>query len=155
MDDNREADEVPELSRDTLAALQDFYVDRDAQQKRFQELKLATESNLQQKLSMDMFTEDWNVSQFWYTDETALILAKEILDEAIADTCIAVVSAPSVFIEIKNLLQASAADTDEAQSPELCLLEFDDRFALLKEFVRYDFHAPLKLPRKVIRSRED
>ncbi|MCJ1432622.1 Muc22p [Xylographa pallens] len=124
-----------ELSGNTLAALQDFYNDRDAQQKRFQELKLATESNSQQKLSMDMFTEDWNASQFWYNDETALILAKEILDDATANTCIAVVSAPSAFIQIKNLL-ASAAGTDKAHCPELCLLEFDDRFALLKEFAR-------------------
>ncbi|MCJ1421573.1 hypothetical protein MMC32_007937 [Xylographa parallela] len=145
IDNIKEDDEVPELSGNALAALQEFYNDRDAQQNRFQELKLATESKSQQKLSMDMFTEDWNASQFWYNDETALILAKEILDDATAKTCIAVVSAPSAFIQIKNLL-ASAVGTDRMQSPELCLLEFDNRFALLKEFVRYDFHAPLKLP---------
>ncbi|MCJ1288341.1 hypothetical protein MMC26_007696 [Xylographa opegraphella] len=133
-----------------MAALQDFYHDRHIQQKRFQELKLAAASNSRQMLSMDMFAEDWNASQFWYSEETALILAKEILDEATADTCIAVVSAPSAFVQIKNLL-ASRADTDEACLPELCLLEFDDRFALLNEFVRYDFHAPLKLPGKVTR----
>ena len=51
------------LSRDTLAALQDFYNDRDIQEKRFQELQLAQESN--PTLTMDMFTEDWNASQFW------------------------------------------------------------------------------------------
>ncbi|MCJ1320857.1 hypothetical protein MMC15_006198 [Xylographa vitiligo] len=93
-----------ELSGDTLAALQEFYNDRDSQDKRFQRLKLAAESNSQQVLSMDMFTEDWNASQFWYNDETAMILAKEILDEATADMCIAVVSAPGAFIQIKNLL---------------------------------------------------
>ncbi|MCJ1399288.1 hypothetical protein MMC11_002490 [Xylographa trunciseda] len=151
-------DEVPELSRDTLAALQDFYSERDAQQKGFEELKSATKSNSQPKLSMDMFTEDWNASQFWvrrssglsdlsmleyilthftcqYNDDTALTLAKEVLSEATASTCIAVVSAPSAFIQIKNLL-ASEADTDEAKRPQLCLLEFDERFAVLKGFPR-------------------
>ena len=54
-----------ELSGDTLAALQEFYNDRDSQDKRFQRLKLAADSNSQQVLSMDMFTEDWNASQFW------------------------------------------------------------------------------------------
>ncbi|MCJ1394970.1 hypothetical protein MMC18_007851 [Xylographa bjoerkii] len=98
-----------ELSKDTLALLQDFYNDQDTQQKRFEELKLATECNAQPKLSMDLFTEDWNASQFWYNDETALVLAKEILYEATTNTSIAVVSAPSAFIQIKNLLVRSSS----------------------------------------------
>ena len=61
------------LSKDALAALQEFYNDRDVQQKRFEELKLATESHLQPKLlSMDMFTEDWNASQFWVRSPSCL-----------------------------------------------------------------------------------
>lgn len=73
---------------------------------------------------MDAFTEDWNASQFWvsicyskegnrdvliifgrkYADETAEALARQLLDGATAETRIAVVSAPSVFIQIKNVL---------------------------------------------------
>lgn len=53
---------------------------------------------------MDAFTEDWNVSQFWYSDETATVLAKQLLDGATDETKIAVVSAPSAFIQLKNLL---------------------------------------------------
>ena len=30
--------------------------------------------------------------------------------------------------------------------PKLVLLEFDSRFAVMKEFVRYDFNAPISLP---------
>ncbi len=69
-----------QLSGSALAALQDFYKERDVQQKRFEDLKTASESNV--KLSMDMFSvlfssyilvflcltmlkEDWNASQFW------------------------------------------------------------------------------------------
>jgi hypothetical protein len=53
---------------------------------------------------MDAFTEDWNASQFWYSDETATVLARQLLADASDDTRIAVVSAPSAFIQIKNLL---------------------------------------------------
>ena len=58
------------------------------------------------------------------------------------------------LVEALTEQQASMANTDGAQSPKLVLLEFDDRFAFLKEFIRYDFHAPLKLPRKIIRPKE-
>jgi hypothetical protein len=53
---------------------------------------------------MDAFTEDWNASQFWYNDETATTLAQQLLDGATDDTKIAVVSAPSAFIQLKNLM---------------------------------------------------
>ncbi|KAL9615556.1 MAG: hypothetical protein Q9167_000069 [Letrouitia subvulpina] len=60
---------------------------------------------------MDMFMEDWNASQFWYTEETAVLLAKQLLQGAASDTNIAVISAPSVFIQLKNLLVGRASFT--------------------------------------------
>ena len=55
-----------QLSGSALAALREFYEERDDQAKRFEELKTAAEDPESQKmLSMDMFTEDWNSSQFW------------------------------------------------------------------------------------------
>jgi hypothetical protein len=39
-----------------------------------------------------------------YSDETASLLARELLDGATSDMTIAVVSAPSVFIALKNIL---------------------------------------------------
>jgi hypothetical protein len=53
---------------------------------------------------MDAFTEDWNASQFWYSDETAMVLARQLLQGATDESKIAVVSAPSAFIALKNLL---------------------------------------------------
>jgi hypothetical protein len=71
---------------------------------------------------MEAFAEDWNESQFWvrnglflitrlhtdgnaqYSDETATVLAEELLRGADAENSIAVVSAPSVFVQLKNLL---------------------------------------------------
>jgi hypothetical protein len=72
---------------------------------------------------MDAFAEDWNESQFWvsdvlqlretsqlltrrgqYSQETATILAKQLLADSNSETTIAVISAPSVFVQLKNLL---------------------------------------------------
>ena len=39
-----------------------------------------------------------------YSDETAATLAEQLLDGATDETCIAVVSAPSSFIQLKNLV---------------------------------------------------
>jgi hypothetical protein len=39
-----------------------------------------------------------------YSDETASLLARELLDGATADMTVAVVSAPSVFVALKNIL---------------------------------------------------
>ncbi|MCJ1481067.1 hypothetical protein MMC06_001223 [Schaereria dolodes] len=143
MEDGHDQDDVPQLSGAALSALQDFYRDRDAQEKNFEDLKSAIkESEQNTKLSMETFTEDWNTSQFWYSDETAIILAEQLLSNATKETSIAIVSAPSVFIQIKNLLSSGTY----IETPHIALLEFDERFAVLAEFVHYDFHFPLKLP---------
>jgi hypothetical protein len=90
---------------------------------------------------MSAFAEDWNASQFWYDDSTATELAKQLLDGSNPETRIAVVSAPSVFLQLKNLL----ASEDEEKRPKIVLLEFDERFAVFKEFVKYDFEHPTRL----------
>ncbi|EFQ95062.1 hypothetical protein CFE70_009173 [Pyrenophora teres f. teres 0-1] len=135
-------DEIPQLSGDALAALKEFYGERDARQKQFEELKDKAEDDFEGKLSMDAFTEDWNASQFWYSDETATVLARQLLDGATDETCIAVVSAPSAFIQLKNLLNSGQVKC----RPQIKLLEFDERFAVFKEFVRYDFEKAIQLP---------
>ncbi|CAA9965784.1 n-6 adenine-specific dna methyltransferase 2 [Pyrenophora teres f. maculata] len=135
-------DEIPQLSGDALAALKEFYGERDARQKQFEELKGKAEDDFEGKLSMDAFTEDWNASQFWYSDETATVLARQLLDGATDETCIAVVSAPSAFIQLKNLLNSGQVKC----RPQIKLLEFDERFAVFKEFVRYDFEKAIQLP---------
>ncbi|TAQ84592.1 hypothetical protein B7494_g7069 [Chlorociboria aeruginascens] len=140
--ENEEDDETPTLSSAALDALKEFYLDRDTRQKQFEDLKANAENEAADRpLSMDAFTEDWNSSQFWYSKETALLLANELLRGADESTTIAVVSAPSVFVQLKNILAAS-----ESQKPKIYLLEFDSRFNIFSEFVFYDFKTPLKLP---------
>lgn len=57
-------DNIPKLPGDTIAALQEFYTERELSAKRFEEFKTGLEER-PQILSMNMFMEDWNASQFW------------------------------------------------------------------------------------------
>ncbi|KAI0106338.1 putative N6-adenine methyltransferase-domain-containing protein [Hypoxylon sp. NC0597] len=138
-------DEPITLSSHALAALQEFYGERDAHADKFEKLKAAAEEQHAgaQPLSMDAFTEDWNESQFWYSDETATLLAKQLLDGVREDEVIAVVSAPSVFVALKNLLNT---DASVPKPGKLYLLEHDQRFSVFPEFIFYDFQQPIKLP---------
>ncbi|KAI4278987.1 MAG: hypothetical protein LQ337_000594 [Flavoplaca oasis] len=98
-------DDIPKLSAATLALLGDFYSEQEQNKQQFEDLKAQTEDDrLQTPLSMTLFTEDWNASQFWYSDETAVLLAEQLLRDSTKETRIAVVSAPSVFIQLKNIL---------------------------------------------------
>jgi hypothetical protein len=92
--------------------LKEFYTERDAKQEQFEVLKTHGEENFEGKLSMDAFTEDWNASQFWHSDETATVLARQLLDGATDETRIAIVSTPSTFIQLKNLMVLSFHQTD-------------------------------------------
>ncbi|KAL1838181.1 hypothetical protein VTJ49DRAFT_2962 [Mycothermus thermophilus] len=142
-------DEELTLSSTTLAALQEFYVERQSREEEFATLKARVEalsaaaSAEGQKLSMEAFGEDWNKSQFWYSEETARFLANKLLEGATEDMTIAVVSAPSVFVAMRNMLNEAPP---EQPRPKLILLEHDNRFAIFPEFVYYDYAQPLKLP---------
>lgn len=141
-------DEPPQLPADTLRVLQEFHQETDERTKRFENLKNESEDAFQNgntdgKLSMDLFGEDWNASQFWYTDETARLLAEHLLDGATETSSIAVVSAPSVYIQLRNIL----SERKPSVKPRLCLLEYDKRFEVVgSDFVFYDYQQPLNLP---------
>lgn len=139
-------DDVPQLPADTLKLLQDFQLEKDARAKQFEDLKAQAENEFDKtdgKLSMDLFGEDWNASQFWYTERTARTLAQQLLDGADCDSNIAVISAPSVYIALRNILQ----EQDIIVKPRIWLLEYDKRFEVVGgDFVPYDFHLPLRLP---------
>ncbi|KAI0542475.1 putative N6-adenine methyltransferase-domain-containing protein [Xylaria digitata] len=145
------------LSPDALAALTEFYAERDAQAEKLEKLKAQVDaSDLEQQesretgngsaapeLSIHTFTEDWNESQFWYSDETANLLANQLLDGTSDDSVIAVVSTPSVFVALRRI---TAAADYAGSRPKIYLLEHDYRFSVFPEFVFYDFSHPFKLP---------
>ncbi|POR33950.1 Protein-lysine N-methyltransferase EFM5 [Tolypocladium paradoxum] len=141
-------DEPIALSAHALAALAEFKAEKDVHQAKFAELQAEAEANA--PLSMEAFTEDWNESQFWYSDETAGILANQLLDGSASSTAIGVVSTPSVFVALRNILSLRSLTLQrtrqQSERPHLVLLEHDERFAVFPEFVHYDFQQPLKLP---------
>jgi 16S rRNA G966 N2-methylase RsmD len=92
-------------------------------------------------LQNQIFREDWQLSQFWYTEETSEILAKEIIKQC-KNGKIACVSTPSVFKTLKKL-------SNEITN-EYYIFEYDMRFKLYGEhFIYYDYNEPLNLPEKM------
>ena len=51
---------------------------------------------------MTAFSEDWNLSQFWYDDKTSEILAQACVQAAGENGKIACISAPTAFVAIKK-----------------------------------------------------
>ncbi|KAI0969072.1 putative N6-adenine methyltransferase-domain-containing protein [Xylaria arbuscula] len=157
-----DAEDSLTLSAGALAALTEFYAERDAQTEKLEKLKAGVEADdgndereeggekqgdvngsAPANLSIHTFTEDWNESQFWYSDETADLLAQQLLDGTSDDSVVAVVSTPSVFVALRKI---TAAEGYTGPKPKTFLLEHDYRFAVFPEFVFYDFAQPFQLP---------
>ncbi|VDP03144.1 unnamed protein product [Soboliphyme baturini] len=111
-------DVFSELSDQSLTALLEFYAEAE-QSRTFG------------------FEEDWQLSQFWYDDRTAEILAKECLQQCVDQKgVIGCICSPTVFIKLK--------ETFCCDSVKFILFEFDRRFAKYgSEFVFYDCNGSL------------
>jgi len=131
----------PVLSAVALQALADFHTEQALQLENFDRLNSTLDASSQgDALSMDLFPEDWNASQFWYDTASAALLAQQLLDGMTTDTRIAIISTPSVFIQLKNLLLE-----EKIQPAKVSLLEYDERFSVFDEFTHYDFENPERL----------
>ncbi|EGV62710.1 Protein-lysine N-methyltransferase efm5 [Yamadazyma tenuis] len=145
-------DEPITLSAHALAALQEF---KDEEKKRlevFEQLYKKSEEDFDAKnesqptnnqpVSIDSFSEDWQLSQFWYTDETSKILGKALLEGADEDTVVVIASAPAVYAAMMNFSK------EELPTDKIYLLEYDTRFKLLAgdKFYQYDYNTPNAIP---------
>ena len=121
---------MSQLSPETLAALMEFYDEKN---------KTKIEEDGFEKID-----EDWELSQFWYTKETAdnIILligkyAKKHKKENIALLC-----APSLY-------RAYLRNKDELENLNFALFEYDKRFSIFGEgFNFYDLNKPLEIDSK-------
>ncbi|KAI5962100.1 EFM5 [Candida pseudojiufengensis] len=141
-------DEPITLSAHALAALQEFKTEEKTRLEKFEQLYQESEDKFDQQqapknITIDDFKEDWQLSQFWYSDETAMILGKALLEGADEDTVVVIASAPSVYAAIKQLPQ------DEVPTKHIYLLEYDPRFKVLagnEHFSVYDYNKPNDIP---------
>lgn len=107
-----DVDEKPSLSAATLAALQAVLAER------------ATTAD-------DPFSvEDWNLSQFHYTEATAASLAAQVA--TLGGRC-ACVSCPTLFAALRDA------------GHDCHLFEFDEKYAARGCFSLYDYNEPLSL----------
>nr|XP_023655582.1 EEF1A lysine methyltransferase 1 isoform X2 [Paramormyrops kingsleyae] len=105
-------DDIPRLSAATLATLREFYAE--------QQCDPSEEAAPVDKFSVGAVQEDWRMSQFWYSDETAERLAEELAHEAGKGGRIACLSTPSVYQKLKQ----------QAVDASVVLLEYDSRFSV-------------------------
>lgn len=141
-------DEPLTLSAHALAALQLFKEEEKSRKEQFDKLHKELEDRFEQ-MTIHAFKEDWQLSQFWYLDETADILGKALLEGADENTVICIASAPSVYAAIKKFPK------EEVPTEHIYLLEFDKRFEVLggkDHFFFYDYNHPEQIP-SVLRNK--
>lgn len=118
-----ENDDTPQLSSETLQALYEFYNERS------QKLTYLNRD-------INEIEENWQLSQFWYDDETANILANEAVKLSGENGRIVCISCPTVYKKLHSL----------NKEIKLCLLEYDKRFSIFgDDFIFYDYKNPLNL----------
>ncbi|SCV00437.1 LANO_0F06876g1_1 [Lachancea nothofagi CBS 11611] len=131
------------LSAHALAALQEFKNEEEERENRFKQLYDEAQRKSELQKGMDLFKEDWQLSQFWYSDETADIYADAMLEGADENTVIVIISAPSVFAAI------SKRTASTLPTKHIHLFEYDTRFEVLagsEHYHYYDYNEPLTFP---------
>jgi len=142
---NEEDDDIPQLSSNALAALQEFLQERQAQEREEEEEQIAAATgSVGTEKELHHVTEDWQLSQFWYTNATAASLAKEALTAAGDRGRVACVSCPTLYKAIVDSIKADeaspATDSASPSSSRAIVLEFDRRFSKWgMDFVFYDY----------------
>lgn len=142
------------LSASTLAALRDFQSEKEVEKERFAALQARAQERFshidkglspeehEESLDIDLFKEDWQLSQFWYSSETAEALASELLSDSkkLDNIRVGILCAPSVY---PKLMRHKPKDA--------WLFEYDTRFEVLagQKFVKYDYNFPFRLPQEL------
>lgn len=124
-----------ELCASTLALLNQFKDEEREAQTLLESLKLSP-SESGAYVDMSAFKEDWQLSQFWYSQETAAAMAKEVIQETLCGDTVGFLSSPTAFVQF---MQEEGRDDRSA-----FLFEFDERFNVFgNQFVHYDYRSPI------------
>ncbi|CUS22904.1 LAQU0S07e02784g1_1 [Lachancea quebecensis] len=134
------------LSSEALKALLEFQQEEEEREKKLKILYADAEKKFEDvkaQEGMGVFKEDWQLSQFWYDEATANLLAQALLEGATEDTVIAILSVPSVFAAITKMPPSCVP------TKHIYLFEYDKRFEALagsEHFCFYDYAHPLEFP---------
>nr|CAG4636376.1 EOG090X0ABW [Eubosmina coregoni] len=137
--DEEEDDEV-QLSISTLAALNEFLSEKNEREEKLKAIAESTASNKNLLDEIDL-EEDWQLSQFWYDDDTAKVLGKEALRLAGENGNIACISCPTLYKYLRKIKPEGVTCT---------VFEYDTRFSVYgTDFVLYDYRSPLEVPKEL------
>lgn len=131
-------DDLPKLSPYALAALREFLAEQTSS-------AAAMERESEGKEAVQLLPEDWRLSQFWYSLETAQTVADEVSsllthfsDDALrSPPSVACIACPTLFAYLKKMYPDVRAQ----------ILEYDRRFEQYgSDFTFYDYNLPEELP---------
>jgi hypothetical protein len=85
--------------------LNEFYAEKKAQDQALKQAAAEIAANKQNEASVaiDLFTEDYGLSQFWYAQDTIDHLVRAALDAAGPNGTIACVCTPSLYATMKKM----------------------------------------------------
>ncbi|XP_076160687.1 EEF1A lysine methyltransferase 1 isoform X1 [Ptiloglossa arizonensis] len=133
---NESDDNDLELCPTTLAALNEFLKEKA---ERENQLKCTVENQ-----TIDIsFDENWQLSQFWYDNETTNTLVKGAINSTEINGKIALISCPTLYSKLRN----------NCGDRQVTLFEYDERFKVFgSNFIPYNYKFPLDLAKDMSNS---
>lgn len=129
-------DDDLQLCPTTLAALNEFLKEKE---ERENQLKRISENQ-----SLDIsFDEDWQLSQFWYDEETTDTFVKGALNATESTGKIALISCPTIYSKLKK----------NCGDRQVTLFEYDQKFKVFgADFIPYNYKFPLDVSKEMSSS---
>ncbi|XP_034186975.1 EEF1A lysine methyltransferase 1 [Osmia lignaria lignaria] len=134
MSDN--SDDDLQLCPTTLAVLNEFLKEKEEREKQLKH-------NLESQTLNITFDENWQLSQFWYDEETINTLVKGAINSTKLNEKIALISCPSLYSALKK----------NTSGQQVTLFEYDERFKVFgSDFIPYNYKFPLDIARDMSNS---
>ncbi|CAK9807280.1 EEF1A lysine methyltransferase 1 [Anthophora plagiata] len=131
-----DADDDLQLCPTTLAALNEFLREKEERESQFK-------CNLENQTLDVTFDENWQLSQFWYDEETIDTLVRGAINSTESNGRIALISCPTLYGKLKK----------NGGKRQVTLFEYDERFQVYgDDFIPYNYKFPLNVPRDMSNS---